>query len=171
MKRVLCFMAFAVLAIFSLAIISCGDDDEDANDGGNRSIIGTWKCDLTEKGKHIVDGYYGVEDYHAYYYRQFKEDGTYVDVSISYFKYSEELKDNYPELEKTRVDLLVRGTYKVRGNKIIETIDGQSGSGTATFEITGNKLKQTNKIGETWMFTKVNDTEINEYLTMQPEYN
>ena len=90
MKKVLCFMAFAVLAVFSLAIVSCGEDDGDANDGGNMSIIGTWKCDLTEKGKHIVDGYYGVEDFHEYYYHQFKEDGTCIDVSISYFKYSEE---------------------------------------------------------------------------------
>ena len=167
MKRVLCFMAFAVLAIFSLAIVSCGNDDEDANDSGNRSIIGTWRCDLTEKGKHIVDSYYGVEDYHTYYYSQFKEDGTFVDVAISYFKYSEELKDYYPELEQTRIDLLVKGTYKVRGNKITETIDGKSGS--ATFEITGNTLTQINNIGETWIFTKVNDTEINEYLTLQPE--
>lgn len=33
MKRVLCFMAFAVLAIFSLAIVSCGNDNEDLGGG------------------------------------------------------------------------------------------------------------------------------------------
>ena len=162
-------MAFAVLAVFSLAIVSCGEDDDDANDGGNMSIIGTWKCDLTEKGKHIVDGYYGVEDFHEYYYHQFKEDGTCIDVSISYFKYSEELKDSHPELEETRVDLLIKGTYKVKGNKMTQTFNGQSG--TATIKISGNTLEQTNKDGETWVFTKVNDTEISEYLTMKPVYN
>jgi len=47
MKKDLSYMAFAILTVFSLAIVSCGDDDDDVIDGGNRIVLGTWKCDLT----------------------------------------------------------------------------------------------------------------------------
>ena len=163
MKKLLYFMAFAVLTVFSLAIVSCGDDDNDVIDGGNHSIIGTWKCDLTDRAN--VHGY-GVEEYHLYYYSQFKEDGTYVDVNVSYRKYSEELKESYPELEKTTVEFIVRGTYKVKGNKLIGTTDGNTSS--AKIEVSDNTLILNNKIGETWIYTKVDDTEIDEYLAMEP---
>ena len=165
MKKFLCFVSFAVFAVFSFVIVSCDNDDDDGNDGGNMRIIGTWKCDLTDRAR--VSGY-GVEDYHYYYYSQFKEDGTYVDVEISYFKYSEELKDYYPELEKTTVEMISRGTYKVRGNKLIETTNGNTGS--SKIEVSNNTLILNNKIGETWIFTKVNDTEIDEYLKMEPSW-
>ena len=46
MKKDLSYMAFAILTVFSLAIVSCGDDDDDVIDGGNRIVLGTWKCDL-----------------------------------------------------------------------------------------------------------------------------
>ena len=163
MKKFLCFVSFAVLVVFSFVIVSCSNDDDDIIDGGNMRIIGTWKCDLSDRAN--VQGY-GVKDFHLYYYSQFKEDGTYVDVSVKFIKYSEILKDSYPELEQTTVDFISRGTYKVKGNRIIETTNGNSGS--ATIEVSENTLIQTNKIGETWIFNKVNDTEIDEYLTMEP---
>ena len=165
MKKLLCFVASALLAVFCFAIVSCGDDDDDVIDGGNRSVLGAWKCDLTDRARVSA---YGVEDYHYYYYSQFKEDGTYVDVEISYFKYSEELKDHYPELEKTTVEMISRGTYKVKGNKLIETTNGNTGS--SKIEVSDNTLILNNKIGETWIFTKVNDTEIDEYLKMEPSW-
>ena len=165
MKKDLSYMAFAILTVFSLAIVSCGDDDDDVIDGGNRIVLGTGQWDLTDRAR--VSGY-GVEDYHYYYYSQFKEDGTYVDVEISYFKYSVELKDYYPELEKTTVEMISRGTYKVKGNKLIKTTNGNTGS--SKIEVSDNTLILNNKIGETWIFTKVNDTEIDDYLKMEPSW-
>ena len=38
MKKYLKFMAFAMMAVFSLAFVSCGDDDDEPNKGGDTGI-------------------------------------------------------------------------------------------------------------------------------------
>ena len=52
--------------------------------------------------------------------------------------------------------------------KLIETTNGNTGS--SKIEVSDNTLILNNKIGETWIFTKVNDTEIDEYLKMEPSW-
>lgn len=43
MKKFLSFMAFAMLAVFSLAFVSCSDDDdENENTGSTSELVGTW---------------------------------------------------------------------------------------------------------------------------------
>ena len=39
MKKFLSFMVFAMMAVFGLSLVSCGDDDEDFE----ASIVGTWE--------------------------------------------------------------------------------------------------------------------------------
>ena len=42
MKKYLSFMAFAMMAVFSLAFVSCDDDDED-DISSEATIVGTWE--------------------------------------------------------------------------------------------------------------------------------
>ena len=80
MKKYIKFMAFAMMAVFSFAFVSCDDDEDDGpSTGGN--IIGTWKCDLAlDFDKE--DDLFAVEEYHSYLYSQYKEDGTLINVYV-----------------------------------------------------------------------------------------
>lgn len=42
MKKHLCFIAFAMMAVFSLSFMSCGDDEDD-EDVYEASVVGTWE--------------------------------------------------------------------------------------------------------------------------------
>lgn len=63
------FMAFAMMAVFSLAFVSCGDDDEDDNIEPTATIVGTWE--ITENNFNLkikelmgmdIDGWETVEE-------------------------------------------------------------------------------------------------------------
>lgn len=44
MRKYMSFMAFAMMAVFSLAFVSCGDDDDDDVDiEPTATIVGTWE--------------------------------------------------------------------------------------------------------------------------------
>ena len=45
MNKYIKFMAFAMMAVFSLAFVSCGDDDED-NDLGFRIVLDNGVIDM-----------------------------------------------------------------------------------------------------------------------------
>jgi hypothetical protein len=43
MKKYMSFMAFAMLAVFSLAFVSCGDDDDEDEITAEATVVGTWE--------------------------------------------------------------------------------------------------------------------------------
>ena len=51
MRKYMSFMAFAMMAVFSLAFVSCGDDDEDDNIEPTATIVGTWE--ITENNFNL----------------------------------------------------------------------------------------------------------------------
>lgn len=161
MKKYIKFMAFAMMAVFCLALVSCGDDEDDEpSTGGN--IVGTWKCDLAfDFDKE--DDLFAVEEYHSYLYSQYKEDGTLINVYVYITKYNKEAKEQLGLKDETEVEI-ERGTYRINGNKITETIDGETDSGE--FKVSGNKLILTSTGGliMSVTFSRVSDAEINQYL-------
>ncbi len=159
MKKVLSFVAFAMMVISSLSLVSCSKDDD--IDGENGNIVGTWKCDLAvDYGKD--DDLYGIEEYHSYIYSQYKEDGTFTHVHVYITKYTKEAKQLGLK-DETEVEI-EKGTYRTNGNKLTETINGESTSGE--YKIEGNKLILTNTSGLIMgiTFSRVSDSEINQYL-------
>ena len=69
MRKYMSFMAFAMMAVFSLAFVSCGDDDEDDNIEPTATIVGTWE--ITENNFNLkikelmgmdIDGWETVEE-------------------------------------------------------------------------------------------------------------
>ena len=73
MKKYFNFMAFAMVAVFSLTFISCGNDDDkdEPNSKVNSDLVGTWK------GLSISTSFNGVDGVSEEYI-QMKDDGTYV---------------------------------------------------------------------------------------------
>lgn len=149
-----------MMAVFSLAFVSCGDDDDDDVSGGN--IVGTWKCDLPIDIDND-DDFYGIEEYHSYLYSQYKEDGTLINVYVDITKYTKQAKEQLGLKDETEIEI-ERGTYRINGNKITETIDGETDTGE--FKVSGNKLILTSTRGliMSVTFSRVNDAEINQYL-------
>ena len=161
MKKYLSFMAFAMFAVCSLAFVSCGDDDDEIE--GNGSIIGTWKNDLSDDNILPEIGPEYFEEYHCYVYYQFKDDGTFIRATVEIIKYTQFAKETYGEKDGTEVEI-EKGTYKINGNKISLTTNGETESGE--FKVSGNRLILTNTngiiISVTW--SKVKDSELNQYL-------
>ena len=42
MKKYFSFIAFAMMAVFSLAFVSCSDDDDEKT-GSSSELVGTWE--------------------------------------------------------------------------------------------------------------------------------
>ena len=60
MKKYMSFMAFAMLAVFSLAFVSCGDDDDEDENTTEATIIGTWE--ITENNLEVkIKEFFGMD--------------------------------------------------------------------------------------------------------------
>ena len=54
------FMAFAMLAVFSLAFVSCGDDDDEDENTTEATIVGTWE--ITENNLEVkIKEFFGMD--------------------------------------------------------------------------------------------------------------
>ena len=72
MKNYLSFIAFAMMAVFSLSFMSCGDDDEDVYEA---SVVGTWEVTYVKAtSSYDMYGGYNVGDRMTFY-----SDGRYQD--------------------------------------------------------------------------------------------
>ena len=134
MKKYLYLLFVAIFATLSFSLTSCGDDDDEPN-GGNGSVVGTWKVETMKTS----DDWWQVD------YFRFKENGTYESVEvISFMGKIETEKDS--------------GTWSKNGDRL--TIDGT----TATIkELSGNKMVL-NLGGATITYNKCADSEMNQYL-------
>ena len=74
MKKYFYFLFVALFATMSFLLTSCGDDD-DAPNGGNGNIVGTWKVETMK-----VDNDWWQVDY-----VRFNENGTYESVAVVSF--------------------------------------------------------------------------------------
>ena len=72
MKNYLSFIAFAMMAVFSLTFMSCSDDDEDVYEA---SVVGTWEVTYVKAtSSYDMYGGYNVGDRMTFY-----SDGRYQD--------------------------------------------------------------------------------------------
>lgn len=98
MKKQLKFILLAVMAVFSITFVSCGNDDDEPNS----AFVGTWH---TER----VDG--SLEPFtEGITYTQLRSDETYVEVDV------DEEDDNAYEV--------TNGTWSVSDNKLTMTATG-----------------------------------------------
>lgn len=138
MSKYIKFMAFAMMAVFSLAFVSCGDDDEDSSNSTSE-YVGTWSDTESDE--------YGFE------YIQLKSDGTYIDVQ---------------EDEDTVIGYTVYyGEWKVSNDKLILKVTSGIGKGIIlTYDIVIKEKDKliVSFMGFTSTFVKVNDSIIQKYL-------
>lgn len=153
-----------IWAAIPMTFISCGDDEDDEDvSGGN--IVGTWQSDLAEDIGSIYEDYY--ENVQGLV--QFKNDGTYINVSVIVWK------DDWVEAfggPKEEIDY-ERGTWKTSGDKIYMTCTESSDpedtigeTDVCTYQVKGKKLTVTTTRGIiiTTTFTRVSDSMIQKYL-------
>jgi len=159
MKQCFYYLFVAMMmAVFTTGLTACGDDSDEPEGG---DIVGTWSSDLGQEIINAMDGIYSSgEDL-----IQFKEDGTYVEVSVLNFTKEwadfcaddEDFKN--PEIE------IDRGTYTISGNTLtLYYSDGTKE--VCTVNIKGKSMTVTTTYGLiiSTTFTKVSDSVINKYL-------
>ena len=137
-------MMAMLMAMTTLSLTACGDDDEDGPDGGS-GIEGTWKASYAyeEDGMSVTE----VE------YVQFNKGGTCVTVDVYTINKREEVDVDYAK-------------YSVSGNKltiIYTDEDGTTEREECTFKIKGNTLTiyyEFDEEDESFSFTRVKNSEI-----------
>ena len=149
MKKYLSFMAFAMVAVFSLAFVSCGDDDEDEDEPSSSisDFVGTWSVQSVEGwGNDLDDSYYE--------YMQLKADGSYINVQ--------------EDEDEVKGYIVYYGKWSVSNNKLnLKVSTPSEWKGTSlTYEIIKKeKNKMTlSMIGFTAYLVKVSDNTIEKYL-------
>lgn len=141
MKKQLNFILLAVMAVFSITFVSCGNDDDEPNS----AFVGTWH---TERVDGSLDPFTeGIT------YTQLRSDETYVEVDV------DEEDDNAYEV--------TNGTWSVSDNKLTMTATTDIISGIpVTFEIKkveGDKITLS-FLGTTVYLVRVSDSVIEKYL-------
>ena len=48
MKKIYYLMLAMLMAMTTLGLTACGDDEEDGPNGGGGDIVGTWKCNMLD---------------------------------------------------------------------------------------------------------------------------
>ncbi len=150
MKKQLFLLVAMLLAVMSISLTACGDDNDEPGSGGD--IVGTWECDISRTLIDEMSDMYKSGDQLI----QFRSDGTMVTV-MAYV-----LTDTWAAITGERDDIEVEyGTYRISGDKLISG-DGE----TVKFKLQGNKLTLTPTSGIILplTFTRVSDSVINKYL-------
>lgn len=150
MKKQLFLLAAMLLAVMSISLTACGDDNDEPGSGGD--IVGTWECDISRTLIDEMSDMYKSGNQLI----QFRSDGTMVTV-MAYV-----LTDTWAAITGERDDIEVEyGTYRISGDKLISG-DGE----TVKFKLQGNKLTLTPTSGIILplTFTRVSDSVINKYL-------
>lgn len=148
MKKQLFLLAAMLLAVMSISLTACGDDNDEPSGG---DIVGTWECDISRTLIDEMSDMYKSGDALI----QFRSDGTMVTVSAYV------LTDTWAAITGEREEVEVGyGTYRISGDKLI------SGDGEVKFKLQGNKLTLTPTSGVILplTFTRVSDSVINKYL-------
>ncbi|MBR6046776.1 MAG: hypothetical protein IKP44_01625, partial [Bacteroidaceae bacterium] len=109
MKKFYYLMMAMLMAMTTLSLTACGDDEEDGPSGGGNDIEGTWKGNLTNDWYDEEDADY-IEKAEALI--QFKKGGKYVSVTIIHYtkKGIEEIRQYEPNFKNPQVEV-DNGTY------------------------------------------------------------
>lgn len=146
MKKILSTMMVFSLMVALFSFTACSDDDKDEG-----SLIGTWKCVISDQ--HVE-----ADEVKTTNYLQFKDNGTYISVTVYEF--------NIMELgPNTRNEWTVQhGNWRIADNIMHTVMDGEVDE--VSFKISGNKLSISSKTGyfSSLTYTRVSDSEIDPYL-------
>ena len=171
MKKIYYLMLAMLMAMTTLGLTACGDDDEDGPNGGGGDIVGTWKCNMLDYKDEIED-YDEISEYTKSFdsYFKFEKDGHFTSVTVLYYTQQavDRMKD-YPGFENPVVDV-DKGTYTVSGNKLAVNYFGDDeDDNEVNFSVKGKTLTfsyidEFDGKQRTIKFTKVNDNELDKYL-------
>lgn len=142
MKKFLFLSMAMIMAILSLGLTACGDDDKDEPSGANADLVGTWKMTGSEDGFSYIS------------LVQFTKDGKFYNVEVS--EYNGEVETD-----------ISRGTYTVKGDVITITAkdDGYDEVDTYSvkYQIKGKQLI-VSEGGYSMTYSQAKNSEIEKYL-------
>ena len=138
MKRTLCFLVWALLAISSFSLVSCNDDDENEKHEKN-SLVGVW---VSEESIPQYDEDEQKVTANAIVYFQFSEDGSFLEKDVitkirDGYTYTEtstygrwmahgntlKISYSFEDIEDPRLYLdEIEFTYNIVNNKLILTV-------------------------------------------------
>ncbi len=136
MKRTLCFLVWALLAISSFSLVSCKDDDDEKD---KTSLVGVW---VSEESIPQYDEDEQKVTANAIVYFQFNEDGSFVEKDVitkirDGYTYTEtstygrwmahgntlKISYSFEDIEDPRLYLdEIEFTYNIVNNKLILTV-------------------------------------------------
>lgn len=169
-------MMAMLMAMTTLSLTACGDDDEDGPDGGGGDIVGVWKANMLDYADDIED-YAEIKEYCKSFDAMFRftKNGKFVSVTV--FTYNQKgvdmLKDHYgftnPEVD------IEEGTYNVSGNKLTlfyDYGDGDVDREEVNFEVKGKTLTfkyidEDDGKPRTVKFSAISEKEIEKYLNVK----
>lgn len=137
MKKYICSLMLVLMALVSVGLVSCSDDDEPkASD-----IVGTWAYDTQVIGDYAI-------------FFQFTKDGKFHEVHTSIIHGETVLGDVF------------HGTYTVSGRKLTVTYNFQYETETinCTYSVKGDKLTLNIEGEGAATFNRVKDSIIEPYL-------
>lgn len=140
MKKLYYFLAVMLLALVSVGVTSCGDDDDEPK---SSDLVGTWQLKAIDEDGATYESLV-----------QFTKNGKWNSVDI----YTDEVGVQV-EVEQ--------GTYTVSGNRITVsyTEDGQTLNESFTYEVKGDKLMLTyDDYPVAVTLIRVKDSVIEQYL-------
>ena len=140
MKKFLFLSMAMIMAILSLGLTACGDDNKDEPKDTKGDLVGTWKMTGSEDGYSYTS------------LVQFTKDGKFYNVEV------------WTEHGETDVDIS-RGTYTVKDDviTITENYDGEVDTYSVKYQIKGDQLIVTDD-GYYMTYTKAKNSEIEKYL-------
>ena len=158
MKKYYYLLVAMLMAVTTLGLTACGDDNDEPDSG---DIVGTWSCDLSREMIEAMDDIYtSGEDL-----IQFRNDGTFVEVSVLYFtnEWAEMFSDD-EDFQNPEV-LIDRGTYTISGDQLT-MFYGDGEKEVCTYKVKGKSLTVTSTYGIVigMTFTRVSDSRIEKYL-------
>lgn len=134
MKNLLTNICFVVIALSSVILVSCGDDDND-NSKNKSTIVGTWESE-TLPFYNDLNVLSTTSTFVTYLW--FKENGTFVEADV--------ITDR--ERNHTYTELSEKGKWSVKGDSItwsanFDLYDDPDASYTETckFRVSGNMLQ------------------------------
>ncbi len=136
MKRTLCFLVWALIAISSFSLVSCKDDDDEKD---KTSLVGVW---VSEESIPQYDEDEQKVTANAIVYFQFNEDGSFVEKDVitkirDGYTYTEtstygrwmahgntlKISYSFEDIEDPRLYLdEIEFTYNIVNNKLILTV-------------------------------------------------
>lgn len=156
MKKYFSILTAVILAVLTMSLTACGDDNDEPENTNPKALIGTWESVLAQDLIEAMDGIWESGEQLF----QFRSDGT--AISVNYYVLSDYMAELEGHKEETDIQYC---TWEAKGD-MIYVVDEDGYTNQYKYTIKGDKLTLTltKGIEIPVTFKRVSDSRINKYL-------